>query len=206
MRGPSVGVLLMMGLMGCEAGDVASLEDQVRDLQSQVDTLQAAGATGPAGPEGPEGPQGPAGPPGMNGIDGLQGPEGPTGPQGPEGPVGPQGPQGIQGPTGPTGPAGADGLDGLDGLDGDPGPIGADAQLFSGIIRLIEVPVCPTDNGNYVDGPPCDFNTAVGEWCESDGGDAAIGNADPDGDGVYTPTQASSWNNCGAYEWFIRIE
>ncbi len=80
------------GLATQHAGDIASINNQIANIEL---------LPGPQGDIGPQGPQGDTGP---------QGPQGDTGPQGPQGDTGPQGPQGDTGPQGPQGDTGADGV------------------------------------------------------------------------------------------------
>lgn len=112
------------------ADTVETLQQDVGQLRTALDSGELEGPPGPAGepgPPGPEGPQGergpegpagPDGPPGPAGEDGSQGPRGERGPEGPSGPEGPPGPDGSQGPAGPEGPLGPTGLACWD-LDGD---------------------------------------------------------------------------------------
>ena len=123
-----------------ESGHVLSVKQQIAQLQSEIDAINAqiatlkaqissipAGPTGPAGPAGPAGPQGPAGPAGPKGDTGAQGPAGSAGAVGavgPQGPAGPKGDTGASGAAGPQGPAGATGPQGPAGPTGAAGPKG----------------------------------------------------------------------------------
>ena len=112
------------------------------------------GDKGDVGPIGPTGALGPTGATGPTGIQGVIGPVGPTGPQGPKGDIGETGPQGIQGEKGEPGPKGDTGPQGE---PGTPAPtytagtnitISAD-NVISATGGGSELPVYPTDNGNY---------------------------------------------------------
>jgi len=114
-----------------ESGHVLSVKQQIAQLQSEINaidaqiaTLKAQISSIPAGPAGPAGPQGPAGSAGPKGDTGAQGPAGATGPQGPAGPAGPKGDTGAQGPAGPSGAQGPTGPAGATGAPGAQGPTG----------------------------------------------------------------------------------
>ena len=100
---------------------VASLEDLLKNIQTQSST---PGPQGPAGPAGPIGPQGPKGDRGEQGIQGAKGDAGLRGEQGLVGPMGPQGLPGQQGPIGARGDAGQQGAQGIQGLQGQQGEKG----------------------------------------------------------------------------------
>ena len=101
------------GLATQHAGDIATVNAQIANIQL---------TPGPQGETGPQGIQGETGPQGIQGETGPQGIQGETGPQGIQGETGPQGiqgetgPQGIQGETGPQGIQGETGAAGTDGV------------------------------------------------------------------------------------------
>ena len=105
---------------------VTTLQQQILDLQSQLDSIQLI--EGPTGPTGATGAQGPQGPGGNDGSDGANGADGATGPQGDTGSQGPAGNDGadsmVAGPPGSQGDTGPQGDIGFQGPQGDTGPAG----------------------------------------------------------------------------------
>ena len=145
------------------------------NVNSPTANVGITGPRGPVGPQGERGPQGEKGEKGDTGATGATGPRGPQGEQGIQGPIGPKGERGATGAVGPQGPQGPKGdkgdpftyddftpeqLEQLKGPKGDTGPAGptytAGTNITISADNVIsatgggsELPVYPTDNGNY---------------------------------------------------------
>lgn len=72
------GIKELQGKVDQNTADIASLRDQIAELQDALKNMPAPG-TGEAGAQGPQGPAGEAGPAGPQGPEGAQGPQGPAG-------------------------------------------------------------------------------------------------------------------------------